>query len=373
MNTRLRALTRSALTVCAAMSVVAAMVPGSAARRTHLTPEQKHQLQQTRTVFVNAIAVTEKGRTDPARLQTLVSQRLRAIGFLTVGDRTRAHDIEFKVKCEERKTWVGTTAEGGDAELLDAPSRLWKGPACLLTYALHGRNLGWYKEVRTAFQDSMQAAQDAGAEDAGTYALAQLLERLNHYDFPVLLAAEWGQPDRLVTLLDAPGTTKIRTLFILSTLREIEAEAALPQLTKLMRDKDLAQEAVEALTGVGEDSIPLLADLFHSSTQPEIRAAAAKALGDVAGSSGNPTAIPPLLAYLKNVLPTLNTSADINFPVLTEVVWSLGKLRDEDSIEPMDALNQKVWLINDRSKEMAALREAANWTYKQLDLDGHVS
>ena len=91
------------------------------------------------------------------------------------------------------------------------------------------------------------------------------------------------------------------------------------------------------------------------------------------GGSGNPTAIPPLLEYLKAALKNFNTSADINFSVLTEVVWSLGKLRDEDSLEPMDELNQKVWLIRDNSKEMADLREAANWTYKQLDLDGHVS
>ncbi len=364
---------RCVLTLCAVVSVSTAVVPESVARRTYLTPEQKQQLQQTRIIFVNALALTEKGRTDPARLQTLVSQRLKEVGFEVVGDKTQAHDVEFKVKCEERKTWTGTTAEGGDAELLDAPSRLWKGPACVLTYLLQGRNLGWYKEVRTAFHDSMQMAQAAGAKDAGTYALAQLLERLKQYDFPVLLAAEWGQPDRLVKLLDAPHTPKIRKLFILATLSAIEAEAALPHLTKLMRDKDLAQEAVEALAGVGEESIPVLTDLFQSSTQPEIQAAAAKALGDVAGRSGNPTAIPPLLDYLKSALQTFNTSADINFPVLTEVVWSLGKLRDEDSIKPMNELNQKVWLINDRSKAMAALREAANWTYKQLDLDGHVS
>ncbi len=361
------------LTLCAIMSVSAILVPESRARRTHVTPEHKQQLREARTIFVHALALTEKGRTDPAPLQALVSRRLQEVGWLAVKDRAQAHDVELKVKCEERKTWTGTTAEGGDAELLDAPSRLWKGPACLLTYALHGRNLGWYKEVRTAFHDAMDAAQTAGAKDAGTYALAQLLERLKQYDFPVLLAAEWGQPDRLMTLLDAPDTSKIRTLFILATLSTIEAEAALPRLTALMRDKDLAQEAVEALTGVGEYSIPFLTDLFQSSTQPEIQAAAAKALGDVAGRSGNPTAIPPLLAYLKHILPTFKTSADINFAVLTEVVWSLGKLRDEYSIEPMNELNQKVWLINDRSKEMAALREAANWTYKQLDLDGHVS
>ena len=361
------------LILCAVFSVSIVLVPQSSARRTHLTPEQKHQLQKAQTVFVNALALTEKGRTDPERLQALVSQRLQEVGFSIIVDRKQAHDVEFKVKCEERKTWAGTTAEGGDAELLDAPSRLWKGPACLLTYSLDGRNLGWYKEVRTSFQDAMQAAKSAGANNAGTYALTKLAERLKQYDFPVLLAAEWGQPDRIMTLLDASDTPKIRKLFILSMLNEIEAESALPRLTKLMQDKDLAQEAVEALTGVGENSIPFLTDLFQSSTQPEIQAAAAKALGDVAGRSGNPTAIPPLLEYLKTALKNFNTSADINFPVLTEVVWSLGKLRDENSIEPMDELNQKVWLIRDTSKEMADLREAANWTYKQLDLDGHIS
>ncbi len=363
----------SILAICATMVVSAVVVPESVARRMHLTPEQKQQLQQARTVFVSALALTEKGPADPTQIQALLAQRLKEVGFSVVMDHQAPHDVALKTKCEERKTWTGTTAKGGDAELPDAPSRLWKGPACLLTYTLDGRNLGWYKEIRTVFHDAIQAAQSADANDAGTYALDQLLERLRQYDFPVLLAAEWGQPDRLITMLNDPETPKIRKLFILSTLSEIEAEAALPQLTKLIEDKDLAQEAVEALTGVGEDSIPLLTDLFQSSTQPTIQAAAAKALGDVAGSSGNPTAIPPLLLYLTNILPTIKTSADINFTVLTEVVWSLGKLRDEASIEPMNALNQKVWLINDRSKEMAALREAANWTYKQLDLDGHVS
>ena len=361
------------LITCVLFSVSLVLVPQSSARRTYFTTEQKQQLQKAQTVFVNALALTEKGRTNSKRLQALVSQRLQEVGFSVTIKRKQTHDVEFKVKCEERKTWTGTTAEGGDAELFDAPSRLWKGPACLLTYLLNGKNLGWYKEVRTSFQDAMQAARAAGAKDAGTHALARLAERLKQYDFPVLLAAEWGQPDRLIRLIDDPNTPKIRKLFILSTLSEIEAETALPHLTKLMQDKDLAQEAVEALTGVGEDSIPFLTDLFQSSTQPEIQAAAAKALGDVAGSSGNPTAIPPLLEYLKAALKNFNTSADINFPVLTEVVWSLGKLRDENSLEPMNELNQKVWLIRDNSQEMAALREAANWTYKQLDLDGHVS
>lgn len=364
---------KSVILIWLLLILVSLQVPESLARRTHLTPEQRGQLEQAQTVLVTVLALTEKGLAENTGLQKIVTQRLEEVGFSVVTDRSLPHDVEFKVKCEERKTWTGTTAQGGDAELPDAPARLWKGPACLLSYSLNGQNLGWYKEVRTPFENSINAAQSAGATDPGTYALGQLAKRLSQYDFPVLIAAEWGQPKRLMTLLDAPNTPKIRKLHILSALSEIEAESALPHLTALMKDKDFAHEAVEALTGVGEDSIPFLTDLFQSSTHPDIQAAAAKALGHVAGASGNPTAIPPLLTYLKNALKHLHTSADINFPVLTEVVWSLGKLRDEDSIEPIAELNSKVWVIYDNSQEMKDLREAANWTYKQLDLDGHVS
>jgi hypothetical protein len=42
-------------------------------------------------------------------------------------------------------------------------------------------------------------------------------------------------------------------------------------------------------------------------------------------------------------------------------------------MEPMEELNEKVWLIYDKSQAMTQLREATNWTWKQLDLDGHIS
>lgn len=345
----------------------------SFARRTHLTTEQKSQLAQAQTVLVTVLALTEKGPSNQSRLEEIVTQRLMEVGYTLVADRAKAHDVEFRVKCEERKTWAGTTSEGGDAELADAPSRLWQGPACLFTYLLGGKNLGWHKEIRTSFEDPILAAKTAGAKDSGTFALEQLTTQVFNYDFPVLITAEWGQPQRLLKLLDAPTTSNLRKLKILSSLSHLGATEALPQLTEIMKQKDLAQEAIEALKGVGEDSIPTLIDLFQNSAQPEIQAAAAKALGDVAGASGNPSTIPPLLAYLKTALITMKTSADINFPVLTEVVWSLGKLRDENSLEPMSKLNNKVWLIYDNSQAMTDLREAANWTYKQLDLDGHVS
>ena len=343
------------------------------ARRTHLTADQKAKLEKVQTIFVSVLALTEKGQVDSGSIAGLVKSKLEQIKYTVVTDAKAPHDVEFRVKCEERKTWTGTTASGGDAELVDAPSRLWKGPACLFSYSLNGNDLGWYKEVRTSFEDSIQAAKAAQADDPGVYAIRQLEIRVKEYDFPVMITAEWGQVDRLLSLLDSTNTNKVRKVKILSELSELNAEVALPRLTKIMEDKDLQQEAITALAGTGPESIPLLIDLFQTSRQDAIRAAAAKALGDVAARSGDPRTIPPLVDYLKTALTKMETSEDINFPVLTEVVWSIGKLRDERSIAPMAQLQKKIWLIFDNSEQMANLREAANWSYKQLDLDGHIS
>jgi len=258
-------------------------------------------------------------------------------------------------------------------DLADAPDRLWKGPACLLTYFLQGADLQWKKEVRTTFPDARHAAKQAQIDDAGQFAMDHLNQRLTEYDFPVLLSAEWGQVDRLLQLLDNPNTPKLRKVKILYALSDLHAEEALPQLTKLLESTDLQQEAINALSGAGADSIPLLIDLFQTSRQSSIRAEAAKTLGNLAAKTGDPRTIPPLVQYVSSILPQLKTSEDIDFPVLTEVVWAIGKQRWEHSLKPMRELQQKIWVIFDNSKQMADLREATSWTYKQIDLDGHIS
>ena len=93
----------------------------SDARRTHLTAEQKDKLEKVQTIFVNVLTLTEKGRADSMPIAKIVQSRLEEIGYSVVTDRKETHDVEFRVKCEERKTWTGTTASGGDAELADAP------------------------------------------------------------------------------------------------------------------------------------------------------------------------------------------------------------------------------------------------------------
>jgi hypothetical protein len=356
-----------------AMLWLGGTAPEAEARRIHLTPEQKTQLAKAQTVLVEVLALTEKGRYDASPLAATVKKRLEEIGYTVTADRAQPHDVEVKVKCEEQKTLTGTSPTGGDVELADAPDRLWKGPACLLTFYLQQTDLQWKKEVRTTFPDARQAAQKAQVEDAGKFAMDSLNQRLAEYDFPVFLSAEWGQIDRLLQLLDKPDLPKLRKVKILSVLSDLHAEEALPQLTQLLETTDLQKETINALSGAGADSIPLLIDLFQTSTQSGIRAEAAKALGNIAARTGNPRTIPPLVQYVSSLLPQLKTSKDIDFPLLTEVVWAIGKQRWEGSFPPMRELQQKIWVIFDNSKEMADLREATSWTYKQLDLDGHIS
>jgi HEAT repeat protein len=338
------------------------------ARRVHVTPEQKAQLANARTVFVEVLALTEKGPYDASPLTQTIQARMEELGYQTTTDAGAAHDVALKVKCEERKTWTGTSPRGGDVELADAPDRLWTGPACLLTYLLDNKDLDWKKEVRTPFADAAQAAGQEQRDDPGPYAMERLNQRLLVYDFPVLLSAEWGQLDRLLALLENPQTPKLRKVKILSVLSTLQAEEALPELTRILETTDLQQEAIQALTGTGIESLSILLELFQTSPQTEIRTEAAKALGNLAARSGDPRTIPPLVEYVKSILPTLKTADDINYPLLTEVVWAIGKLRWDHSIQPIAALQNKIWMIHDNSEGMANLREATSWTYKQIAL-----
>jgi HEAT repeat protein len=250
---------------------------------------------------------------------------------------------------------------GSDADLPDSPSRVWKGPACQLSYLLDGKKTGWRKEVRTDFADALQAAAAAKAEDPGTFALAKLRERLEQYDFPVLVMAEWGQDDRLLKLLADPATAQPRRVQIISVLGYIFSDKAVPRLLVELKGPDLetAKAAAVALGNIGQkDSIPALIEAMKNG-KPELQAAAAKGLGVLGTLHSEFSVIPPLLDAL---------SID-DVTVKTEVVLALGKLPDRRSYEPLFALYtslQKVHNI-DVDPKQKKLKDAVNYTLKQID------
>jgi hypothetical protein len=336
------------------------------AYRDYFTVDQKAQLAKVQTVLVETLVLTDKGSVEAGSIAEIVSRRMGELGYAMVQDRAKPHDAVFKVKCEQRKTWEGTTAAGGDADLPDAPSRLWKGPACQLTYLLGDLKVKWQREVRTDFDDAVAAAQSAQAGDPGAYAMEKLREGLEKYEFPLLLTAEWGQPDRLLKLLDSAGTSQARKLKIIALLGEMQADEALPRLKQALQDRDLSRGAAVALGSLGREGIPLLVDILKTSNQPELQAAAAKGLGKLGGLHGDGSVVDPLLSMLE--------APGINIGVQTEIVWALGKIIDKRSLAPLKALYKKVLMIRDpENKDLQALKEALNWSTKQLDMDEHLS
>lgn len=332
----------------------------ASAYREYFTPEQRAQLEKIRTVLVDVITITDKGGVDAGVLTDVVAQRLSELGYVVVRDPTRPHDVVFRMKCEQRKTWEGTTTAGGDADLPDAPSRLWKGPACQLTYLLGGMKIKWQKEVRTEFEDAVAAAQAARATDPGLYAMTKLQEALGKYEFPLLLAAEWGHADRLLTMLDSPDISQARKIKIMSLLGEMQADEALPKLKEALKDRDLAKQAIISMGNLGRDGIPLLVDIMSSSPQLEIQAAAAKGLGQIGGINGDASVVPPLLAKLQD--------SKTDWIVLTEVAWALGKVPDKRSIQPLYDLDKKLQAIRDPDNViLKKLKEAVFWAIKQCD------
>ncbi len=330
------------------------------AYREHFTSEQKAQLENIQTVLVEAVALTDKGRTDSASLANAAAQRLKEVGYQVTLDHSTPHDVRFRIKCEQRKTWEGTTAAGGDADLPDAPSRLWKGPACQLTYALGGMKINWQREVRTEFEDAVAAAQAAQATDPGVYALSKLQDALEKYEFPLLLASEWGHPDRLLKLLDTADTSQIRKIKIISLLGEMQADEAMPKLKAALKDRDLAKQALVAMGNLGRESIPLLIETLNTTTQADVQAAAAKGLGQIGGIAGDASVVLPLLAKLQD--------PKTDWTVLTEVAWALGKIPDKRSIQPLYDLDKKLQAMYEPDNMiLKKLKEAVFWAIKQCD------
>ena len=336
------------------------------AYRDHFTPEQKMLLGKIQTVRIEAIALVDKGVVDAAPIVELVARRIGELGYTVVREASKPHDAVVKVKCEQRKTWEGTTAAGGDADLPDSPSRLWKGPACQMVYLLGGMKVKWQKEVRTEFEDAGQAAQSAQTGDPGAYAMGKLRDVLETYEFPLLLAAEWGQPERLLKLLDQPSTPQARKIKILSLLGEMQADEALPKLKEVLKNRDLAKQAIGAMGNLGKEGIPLFVEMMNTSPDLEVQAAAAKGLGQLGGLHGDASVVLPLLAKLED------PKAD--WSVLTEVAWALGKIPDKRSIEPLYNLDRKLQAMRDpENLPLRKLKEAVFWSIKQCDSWEHIS
>lgn len=324
---------RVALTILFLGSTIAAGFADLAhARKELLTAEEKDLLHRAEQIHLETLALSSHGPLDASHITKAVAARFERLGYHVATDGTQPHDVTVKVKCEERKTWEGTGRSGGDADMVDAAVRLWKGPACQVTYLFGSRWADWRHEVRTPFNNPQEAAQKAGQADSGAYAIAKLAEQLQLDRFPFLLAAEWGQSSRLVQTLDATDTTPPQKQMVIGLLGDMLAIDAIPRLTAALQDSDQAviQSAASALGTIGhEDGIPALLALFKSGT-PDQHRAAAVGLGRLAPLHPQSPIVPTLIAALPNE----------PVPTQTIIVRALGKTPDRQVLGPLRTLHR---------------------------------
>ena len=342
----------------------------SLARRSSFSSEQKTQLSHIQTIRVSAVALSEKGFVSPERILNVVQRRFEELGFLVVTDANQLHDVEFHVICEERKHQQSVARYGGDAELTNTPDRLWHGPACQLSYRLDGRDLGWHKEVHPSIEQDSLIPREEQIVGTDASIFEQLTRELERLDFPVMLLSEWGQTHRLVVLLTDPQTPQTRQLVILDLLRQFPDSEALPYLLKLIEQGQYSEEAIGALSGLGHEVFPHLQLLFESQDRAvSIRAAAAKGLGRILRADGDPEVMTVLLEYLTKAVSEIRSSSDIEFPVLTEVVWAVGSIHHKPTVKLVSTLQDEIWLIYDNSPEMKKLRDVVSVVHKYLDFN----
>lgn len=333
------------------------------AERILFNPRQKAQLQRAETIFVKAVTLTEKGRVEPALIEKAATDRLTATGFTVVTTGNEPHDVVLKVRCDERKPWGGVRRSDGEMQQPGAPSRNWKGPACQLSYFFDGHKGPWQYEVRTTFDNAWEASRANGNEDSGQFALQHLGQALRDSNFPLDLAAEWKQAERLSTLLIDPQTNKATKLKILSLAGHVPGDTMLQALQRIRTQAEFAAPATVALGFMGEPAIPTLMKLL-SDPSVDIQAAAAKALGEIgAHGGGNVEILPPLWDRMG--------APNVHLRVQTEIVRAIGKTPDLRSLEPLEQFALKVWTARSNDPLMQELREAVDWSLWQINPTAH--
>jgi hypothetical protein len=142
------------------------------------------------------------------------------------------------------------------------------------------------------------------------------------YDFPVLLAAEWGHGDRLLQVLNRPDTPVSRQRLILTLLGETHVTRGYSILVEKLQDRRLAKEAAEALGFFGLQAQKHLLPILKDRSNPQLQEAVAKA--------------PDMRA----------------FPTLMQ-------------------LEQQIWTNYSRDPHLQAFREAVDWSIREVKQGGH--
>ncbi len=318
-------------------------------------------LEHAQKLSLEVVALTERGVQDSTELHDTLKSRLMEVGYDIVSTDTPTANVRVRLKCEERKRWSGPSKYRVGTHTGVETSRLWKGPACQISYRHPKITSTWSREIHTPFEEAETAARKAGVKKVGQYALQQLNAQLQVDPFPLHLAAEWGQAERLVQILQQSTTNETTKRLIVELLGPLDHPLAFSTLEESVSQPALAVTALRSLGHQGERAIPALASVLKESKDEAQRLAAIESLGEIATHNKTPS-------LFDHFVPLLN---EPNHRIQTIAVKSLGRLGDQRAIPPLEELNLKTWTNTSTDADIKELREALNWSLWQLNPDAH--
>lgn len=140
----------------------------------------------------------------------------------------------------------------------------------------------------------------------------------------------------------------------------MQADEALPRIKEVLKDRDLAKQAAVAWAISAKRGIPVLVEMLDKSQSMGTTSSGGKRSWSARGTHGDSSVVPPLLEKLQKV--------DTDWIVLTEVAWSLGRIPDKQSIQPLYELDKRLQSMREPDNQpLKKLKEAAYWAIKQCD------
>ena len=299
---------------------------------------------------------------QPAAIIETLQPRLETLGYRVALAPTHAPDgLWLQVDCQALPEKIGSRSPSGSQQPPGKVRRL--APPCQLAYRYQHEMIPWKKVDRLIYSESVATMKQL-AKTAKHLKPRECVKQFFYlYDFPVLLAAEWGHVDRLLHVLNSPDTPVSRQRLILTLLGETHVPRGYPILLEKLQDLQVAKEAAEALGFFGLRAQPHLLPILEDRSNPPLQEAAAKGLGRIAAATGNSQ---QTLLYMEMV-----ADSTVDIRVRTQLAWALGKAPDMRAFPTLLQLEEYIWNDHSQDPYLQEFREAVDWSIREVKQGGH--
>lgn len=352
---------RAILTIAFVSGMLVTAISGASAQ--DFTPkvlqhkEYHPELAWAQLILLQVEAKTGSKPADPTLLHKTLREQFEDVGLTVTTVPTDDHDVRVTITCEEPEVAalpVPAPIQTSEPE----PS-----PPCKLQYSFQGTPQEWQRIDRIVFNQGLEAARRASVTATRTNTASYAVRYLEEYHVPLLLLAEWNQVARLVMLMQRPTIAISQQQRILRLLGEIRADSAFDHILKAASDERLSLDAIAALGHFGNRARDHLVQLLTQSPRVDAQIAAARSLGQVVGTTGDASLTPLFLKLL--------TVPATPIPLQIELVWALGKAPDFRAFQPLEQMEKELWLLRTNDPQVDKLREALNWSIREVKQGGH--